>query len=71
MFFTLIGLTAILWIWAAVDIFRARFKNPVSRFLWLVVIVFFPIIGSLIYFQFGRRRTRGRKIFNPDFRRSH
>lgn len=47
-------LELILVIWAFVDIFKRREKNIL---LWILVILIFPIIGSIVYFQIsGRKR---------------
>jgi hypothetical protein len=51
---TLVGLAAIaLVIWAIVDLFSRPMDGPM-RLLWLLVILFFPFIGSLIYLVAGR-----------------
>ncbi len=34
----------------------ARFENPMTRFKWLGVITFLPVVGALIYFVAGRKR---------------
>jgi hypothetical protein len=49
----LIVLTAILWIWAVYDINKTRIRKKTSL-LWLVLVIAFPIIGSIIYFQMKR-----------------
>lgn len=64
---TLIILTAILWIWALVDILRSRFENPAIQLLWIILIFIFPILGSIVYFQFGKRSFEKHRKFNPDF----
>ncbi|MGW1456514.1 PLDc N-terminal domain-containing protein [Salegentibacter agarivorans] len=66
----LIILTAILWIWALVDISRSRFENPSMKWLWIILIFIFPILGSLVYFQFGKKYTKDPKKFNPDFNKN-
>jgi Flp pilus assembly protein protease CpaA len=50
----LIGLSAILWIWAVYDINKARIQNRISL-LWLLLVLVFPMIGPIIYFQMKRR----------------
>jgi hypothetical protein len=67
--FSLIFLTAILWIWALVDILRSRFESSVIQILWILVILIFPILGSIIYFQFGKRSTQNRRKFDLDLKR--
>ncbi len=61
----LIILTAILWIWALVDIVRSKFENPSLQLLWIILILIFPIIGPIGYFQFGKTATKQRRKFNP------
>ena len=47
-------LELILVIWAFADIFKRREKHML---LWMLVILIFPIIGSIVYFQIsGRKR---------------
>ena len=67
---TLTILTAVLWIWAFVDISRSRFENPTMKWVWIILILFFPILGSIIYFQFGIKYTKDPKKFNPNFSKS-
>ena len=55
---TLIILMAIIWMWAFVDISRSGFENPTMKWLWIILILFFPILGSIIYFQFGKKYTK-------------
>jgi len=61
----LICLTAILWIWALVDILSSRSENTATKLLWTLVIFLFPILGSIIYFQFGKNAMGNRRRFNP------
>ena len=38
------------WIYTAIDIFHRPDEGGLTKFLWLVLILFLPIIGMLIYF---------------------
>ncbi len=38
------------WIYTAVDIFERPDVGGFAKFLWLLLILFVPIIGMLIYF---------------------
>ena len=40
----------IAWIYTAIDIFRRPDEGGFTKFLWLLLILFLPIIGMLIYF---------------------
>ncbi len=49
-----IVLSGILWVWAVYDINKTRIRNKISQ-LWLLLVLFFPVFGPLIYFQMKRR----------------
>jgi hypothetical protein len=38
-----------LWAFALVDLFSRRGMSAISRVLWLLFIIFLPILGPLIY----------------------
>jgi hypothetical protein len=40
----------IAWVYTAVDIFQRPDEGGFTKFLWLLLILFLPIIGMLIYF---------------------
>ena len=42
---------------ALIDIFRRPFEHPVNRWLWAIGVVLFPLLGFLIYWLLGKRRT--------------
>ena len=42
----------IAWVYTAFDIFTRPDIGGLSKFLWLLLILFIPIIGMLIYFIF-------------------
>ena len=69
--FMLIGLlvlSIILWLQAIFDIVKTTFKLKVYKIIWICIILFFPIIGSLIYFRFKRKKkTSKRREFKPNF----
>jgi hypothetical protein len=51
----LVVLTIILWFWAIIDITKSRFKNQTMKTIWLLAVLFFPVLGSIIYFQFRKK----------------
>jgi len=64
----LLLLALVLWIWAVIDILRSDFKDIVQKIIWLLVVIFFPILGSIVYFQLGRKYTSRPSIrFAPKF----
>ena len=66
---TLCFLTLILVLWALIDIVRSRFIKPNMRTVWLIVVLFVPIIGSILYFQMRKTLTTSETLkFNPKFK---
>lgn len=59
-----------LWFWAIIDISKSRFKNPTMNTVWYLIVLFFPVIGSIIYFQLKKNYVviEARK-FQPNFNR--
>lgn len=62
----LISLTIILSFWALIDMVKTRRNvNPI----WLILILFFPIFGSILYFQMKKEHSPINNRFNPRFNR--
>ena len=53
-FLAIIGVSALLWIIALVDILRSEFRNPNDKLIWVIVVFFFPFLGAILYFIIGR-----------------
>lgn len=49
------------WIWMLVDALM-HVTDPTEKLVWVLVIVFLPVIGSLIYFFAGRPQHTGRAV---------
>jgi len=49
----LIVLSVILWVWAVYDINKTRIRKKISLLLLLLILVF-PMIGTIVYFQMKR-----------------
>ncbi len=61
-------LVVALWILALIDIVKSgkNSKEPVT--VWILLILLLPLVGSLLYFQIGRKRLReNKREFNPSF----
>ncbi|WP_462234848.1 PLDc N-terminal domain-containing protein [Ekhidna sp.] len=68
-------LAVVLWIWALIDIFRLSKNSHESPGSWLLLIILFPVLGSILFFQIGKRRMKNsrkefRSKFNPDFNKN-
>jgi bacteriorhodopsin len=35
------------------DIFRSEFRRPGAKQMWIVAVVFFPLLGCLLYYWIG------------------
>lgn len=52
-------LTIALWIYGIADIFGGAIQGKGSKIIWLIIVIFFPIIGVILYFLFGKQYRRG------------
>lgn len=52
-FWTLLWLA--LWLIALIDVLRGDFTNGNDKLIWILVIIFVPLLGSILYFIIGRR----------------
>lgn len=62
----LVFLTIVLWFWALIDIHKHGRMNR-NRTLWFFLILIFPMVGSIVYFQLGRSNMSTKRMFNPQF----
>jgi hypothetical protein len=53
---TVLALASIvLWIIALVDIVRNDFPGSNEKLIWILIVLFAPFIGSILYFAIGRK----------------
>lgn len=56
-FFGLFGLLClILWIWAIIDIINSRFREDSTKILWILLVIFLPFLGTILYYVIGREQ---------------
>lgn len=68
---TLSILIITLWFWALIDIAGSRFKNHRMNTVWLWVVIFFPVVGSIFYLLLRKDLTTNKpRRFQPDFNRA-
>jgi len=48
-------LPAILWIIALIDILKSDFQGN-NKIIWVLVVIFLPIIGAILYFIIGKNQ---------------
>jgi hypothetical protein len=51
----------LLTLFCLVDILRADFKDSTTKLLWVLVVLFAPFLGSVIYLIIGRKT----KVITP------
>jgi len=44
------------WIWALVDILKSDFTGS-NKIIWLLVVIFLPLLGIILYFVIGRKQN--------------
>jgi hypothetical protein len=45
----------VFWLIALIDILRSEFKGPNDKLIWVLVILFVPILGPILYLVIGRK----------------
>lgn len=50
-------------IWAIIDIIRSDFKQPDNKLLWILLVIFLPLIGSILYYYMGKQQKTARSGF--------
>lgn len=49
-------LCLVLWIWALVDIVNARFREDLTKIVWVLIVIFLPVVGTILYYVIGRQQ---------------
>ncbi len=61
-----------LWVWALFDITRSRFKNQTLNTIWLLAVLFFPVLAPTIYlFSKKTHVLKEPRKFDPKFNRTN
>ncbi|MUP46406.1 hypothetical protein E0K83_11715 [Gramella sp. BOM4] len=54
-FLVFLGIALVIWV--IIDLFQKNFSMT-EKLLWLIVILMAPVLGSIVYFIFGRNRGK-------------
>ncbi|UBM61561.1 PLD nuclease N-terminal domain-containing protein [Candidatus Sulfidibacterium hydrothermale] len=55
--------------WALIDLTRSRFKTPIMRTVYLLIVLFFPVLGTIAYFLTKKSvTTKESRRFQPEFK---
>ena len=52
--FIFILLPSVFWIIALIDILKSDFRDTNGKIIWVLVVIFLPVIGSILYFLIGK-----------------
>jgi hypothetical protein len=55
-FIAFIALPSVIWLYGLTDVIRNDFQYFSTKIAWLIVLCFFPPLGTLLYFLIGRRQ---------------
>jgi len=53
---TIVLVPFILSVWAIIDIIKSNFRESTNKIVWLLVVLFLPIVGVILYFVIGRKQ---------------
>jgi hypothetical protein len=57
LFFLAVGIAVVaIWIWTLLDIIKTSRMNSTEKLIWILVVIFFPFLGTLLYVVIGRKR---------------
>ncbi|WP_181308999.1 PLD nuclease N-terminal domain-containing protein [Rufibacter sp. XAAS-G3-1] len=55
---SILFIPAVFWIWALIDLLTSKFSNSIEKLIWLIAIIFIPVLGAILYLMIGRRQKR-------------
>lgn len=55
--FLFLALPIILWLWALIDCVKREFRGN-DKLIWVLIIIFLPLIGSILYLAIGRKQRK-------------
>ena len=61
----LVILVLIMWFWAITNLLKSRFKHSRTKAVWLLIVLVFPVLGPIIYFQLRKVLLTGPSEFHP------
>lgn len=57
-----------IWVYVIFDCLRSEFVEPNQKLIWVIVIVFVPFFGPLMYLGLSKK-GKAKRSFQPDFNR--
>ena len=56
------------WVYALIDCLRSDFRGTNQQLIWMILILFAPMVGIFLYLSMSKR-TKEKRRFQPDFYR--
>jgi hypothetical protein len=57
LFFLVVGIVIVaIWVWTLLVIFKSARMTPTEKLVWILLVIFFPFLGTLLYVAIGRKR---------------
>ncbi|WP_460544566.1 PLDc N-terminal domain-containing protein [Echinicola sediminis] len=47
----------IIYIFTIVDVVRSRFHTSTDKLIWVIIVIFLPLLGTVLWFLIGRGRS--------------
>lgn len=44
------------WLGALIDLLRSNFTDSITKLIWLIMIIFVPVLGAVLYLLIGRKQ---------------
>ncbi|SDM18179.1 Phospholipase_D-nuclease N-terminal [Daejeonella rubra] len=48
----------VLMVYSLIDLTKSQFSEPVNKIIWVIIILFAPLIGALLYLTLGKSQKR-------------
>lgn len=47
----------IIYIFTIVDVVRSKFHTDTDKLIWILIVIFLPLIGTILWFLIGRGKA--------------
>jgi phosphotransferase system glucose/maltose/N-acetylglucosamine-specific IIC component len=51
-----------LYLYSLIDILKSEFTNSIDKLVWLIAVIFLPILGIVLYLIIGRKQKIKKEI---------
>ena len=48
----------IVWLWSVVIVARSKTDDPFDRIVWLMIVLFLNLVGTILYYIFGIQNSQ-------------